>query len=478
MPHGADCCALLQTESLVVPTQWVLVDTTPTGQVADWLPPAASPELDLLRAPRPAPHADLKAALVAARPALTAGLLDALERRRAETAGRLVLTVVGDLADPVSRAWLRELPLDLANLAFWSAGVAPGVLRLAWGGDATTRAAWLASVAPQYFALPDFSAPWEGEHRPGQLYGNAFDAVVLADEPAPLAALIERLAGLHREESAAARRAPASERAGGVLVLEEVIAASRAWRRIDWLALALYPLFPRLWRLPADDLLGRLDMTQADPADPWAGWTGAREREPNWKALALPPGDWDELEGEEPYRITPGDARARLVLAEFLRQVGSLEEAKAHCLIGASEVASGFEPRWLRVEGLVRLGLGETERGGELIASYRDGLLADPHLGPAALDEVATMFLVTGDHAAARAHARRALALDPRLLHALDTLTLAGRAAGQPAWEDEARDHAARHTLRVPLLVREATERAARASQGAAEAEGAAEGGA
>jgi hypothetical protein len=33
MPSGSDCCAILQTEAVVVPTQWFVLDCTADGRV-------------------------------------------------------------------------------------------------------------------------------------------------------------------------------------------------------------------------------------------------------------------------------------------------------------------------------------------------------------------------------------------------------------------------------------------------------------
>src|SRR3954462_11498292 len=274
MPNGSDCSAMLQTEALCVPTQWVVFDCTADGRAGGWLSADLANEIDYLHQPPRAKAAqDTKAALIAQRPGALRAVLDAHERRRAQgSKGRVVVWFIADLSDSAGRRMLAELPLDLANVLFWKSGVAPAVVRVGLGSDRADRGRFLRMVRDQYFGLPDFTAPYEGRHIAGQVYGNAFDATLLCAADDDLKAILAHLVPLHLEETAFARSHLERVAPGGLLVIEDAMRNSRRWRRIDWLAVAMYPYFKRLWEAPGEDILEVLDYRRCPTreSDPWA----------------------------------------------------------------------------------------------------------------------------------------------------------------------------------------------------------------
>jgi hypothetical protein len=89
---------------------------------------------------------ELKQQLVQMRPVILEHLHATFNQRRrggpnlpgggAGTRGRLVVFVVGDLANPLSRLLLEELPLDLTAFIHWKLGLHPALVRCALGGGA------------------------------------------------------------------------------------------------------------------------------------------------------------------------------------------------------------------------------------------------------------------------------------------------------------------------------------------------------
>lgn len=463
MPNGTDCSNLLQTEALCVPTQWVILDCTPEAVARPWLRKDVGDSIDFIELPRaelePGASAEaIKRALIAARPKVTGALLDAFERRKREgTHGRLVIWVIADLDDPLGRAALVELPLDLANLMFWKTGNVPGVIRGCFGGGGGARGQTLADIAPQYFKMADFSGPYYGRVEPGGIYANEFDSVLAAGDPDAIRRVVEHLVPLHISERNAARsRGAQLPSAGGVFVIEEAMAGSLAWRKIDWLAVSMYPYFARLWDADATDILDVLDFTRCPQRskDPWAALK-QRKREKSWDTLSLPDSRSDLALNEGPYRISPGDTRARLELARFLLRSNLAEELQLQ-IEAAKREARELPRDWMKLEGLLLHRMGK-EGALDVLGAYRTALEAEPSPSAEMLDEIAGIALMERDFPLARRYALLAIEKDKGLLHAYDGLVIAGRMAREPSYEREARELAAKNGVRIPLLVREET---------------------
>src|SRR5262245_24690337 len=114
MPNGTDCSCLLQTEPLHVPTQWVFFDLSEGGLASPWL--AAEPTVDYLH--------------LTGRSLAPDFLLSSYSGRLQQGyRGRQVVWFLIDAADPRSREWGLELPLELSNLMFWETNQVPSVLR-------------------------------------------------------------------------------------------------------------------------------------------------------------------------------------------------------------------------------------------------------------------------------------------------------------------------------------------------------------
>lgn len=463
MPNGTDCSSLLQTEALSVPTQWFILDCTAQGEVRSWIAEDQAPSVDCCLLPRPAGAgaADsveaLKRWLIGARPAVLAQLADSYERRfRDGTEGRLVIWVIADLSDALGALALAELPIDLSNRIFFSAGLAPAVLRCAIGGSDPERRRTLALLRPQYFDMPDYSRPYYDQWEPRQLYANEFDSTLLLPDRGALRRILSHLLPLHVEETARTLARLQRHREGGVLVIESAMARSRSLRRIDWLALAMYPHFPRLWDDTQDDILDVLDFRRCPERarDPWAALK-QHERERGWDHLTLPAPTHDLHFLEEPYRISPGDHRTRLPLAQLLARQGAEEEALAQ-LARARAESTELPAGWLKLEGLIRHRQGQEEAARGLLRQYVDKLTAaDPDPSDSVLDDLGSVQLLLRDFPRAAELARRAIERNKELLHAYDTLVLASRESGDPQYEAEAVALARANQVTVPLLARE-----------------------
>ena len=460
MPNGSDCAAVLQTEAIRVPTQWFVLDATADGRAAGWLRADVPGEIDYLHARREPPAGgDAKAAYVAMRPALLHGLFDAYERRRGRgqqgAAGRVGRGRPGrtrwaGVCWPSGR-WTWPTPCSGTPAS------SPPWLRVGVGGSEADRRSFLSHVRGQYFGLPDFSGPYYGRHTPGQLYGNEFDAVLLCPSDADAAAIVGHLVPLHIAETRFARAHLQRHSPGGMMVIEQVLAASSQWRKIDWFALTAYPYFRRLWDAPRDDLLAVLDYARcpARAQDPWAAIKG-RSREKTWDDLDLGPAD-DLLAGDAAYRVTPGDHRTRRLLAGFLLSHRDHAEVLRQCDLARSEGGYDANDRWLRVEAFARLGTGDEDHGRPLLDQYRRRLGAVAEPSAKVLDEVGSLGLMASDWRLAFESARRAVGKDRFLGHAYDTMVIAGRESGNAAYEQEAADLARANGVTVPIHVREQT---------------------
>lgn len=443
MPNGTDCSCLLQTEPLHVPTQWAFFDLTSAATAFPWLGGEAS--LDYLKVDSSRQAADF--------------LLHSYEARLQQGCrGRQVIWFLVDLADAESRRCGLNLPLELANLMFWETNQVPSVLRVLLG-PAQARQPLLRQLQYQYFAMPDFTGPYYGEHVPGRLYANEFDSCLVTENVATLQAVVRQLVTLHREETRLATQGgPDLRGAGGLLIIEHTMQASQSWRKIDWLATAMYPYFPRLWDLDRKDLLEILDISRCAErlTDPWAP-VKKMERERDWEHLRLGPVDPPEPD-PTPYRLAPEAVRARLPLARFLQRhsqhLGVLEQ----CDAVRGRVHD--EPLWLRVEGMSRLALDQPELGKPLLQAYLNHLLADCDGTPAAYDQIWGMAMMLDDWPAVVNYAHQALQADPRYLRAYDALVIVSRQTGDPRYEEQARALASEHMLEIPILRQEAARRA------------------
>lgn len=463
MPNGTDCSSLLQTEALSVPTQWFILDCTAQGEVKSWITEDQAPSVDCCLLPRPAGGvaADsveaLKRAIIEARPAVLAQLADSYERRcRDGTEGRLVIWVIAELSDALGALALAELPIDLSNRIFFGAGLAPAVLRCAIGGSDEEKRRTLALLKPQYFDLPDYSRPYYDQWEPRQLYANEFDSTLLLPDRGALRRLLSHLLPLHVEETARTRARLQRHREGGVLIIESAMARSLSMRRIDWLALAMYPHFPRLWDDTQDDILDVLDFRRCPERarDPWAALK-QHKRERSWDHLTLPEPTHDLLFLEEPYRISPGDHRTRLPLAQRLARQGDEEEALAQ-LARARAESPELPIGWLKLEGLIRHRQRQEDAARGLLSQYVERLSgANPEPADSVLDDLGSVQLLLRDYPRAAELARRAIERNKELLHAYDTLVLASRESGDPKYEAEAVALARANQVTVPLLARE-----------------------
>jgi hypothetical protein len=459
MPNGTDCAAVLQTEAVCVPTQWCVFDYTSDGRAAEWLRSDLSNEIDYLHVQSSADDvASLHDRHVADRPSLLHALYDAYERRvERGSKGRLVVWFVADLADDAGRYWLAEAPLDVSNAMFWRAGLVPAVMRIGIGGGETDRRRFLSAVRDQYFGLPDFSLPYYGKHTPGEIYGNEFDSTLLCPSDEEALALVEHLVTLHLDETAFARAHLQRHSAGGIFVIEQVMRESRQWRRIDWLAVTAYPFFPRLWELPRDDVLAVLDYRRCPQREenPWAALSG-HSREKNWDHLDLD-ATINPVDGYQPDRVTPGDHRTRLMLAEFLLGHRLNDEVLHQCDLGRTEGGYSANDRWLKVEALARDGLGDEPQARVLFKRYRERLQAAADQTARTMDEIAGIALMEGNFSLAYETACRAVERDRFLGHAYDTMVIAARSSGNEGWERGATELAARNGVTIPIHVREKT---------------------
>lgn len=470
MPNGSDCSNLLQTEPLSVPTQWFFLDCTTQGVIRDWIGEDVAPTVDYCLLPRPAQPepgpADsveaLKRALIQLRPAVLAELGDSYERRlQTGTQGRLVIWIIADLSDPLGALALAELPIDLSNRIFFTTGLAPAVLRCAIGGSEEEKRRTLALIKPQYFDMPDYSRPYYERWEPRELYSNEFDSMLLFPDRDSLRRTLSHLLPLHAEETKRTLADLQPRRSGGMLVIETAMARSRTFRRIDWLAVAMYPYFPRLWDLAREDVLDVLDFSRRPErsADPWAALK-RRKREASWDHLSLGAPSHDLHLLEEPYRISPGDHQTRLPLARRLFRERSTEEAVDQLARARSDSADLPLP-WLKLEGLILHGKGQEEAATALFRKYVERLAAtNPEPSASVLDELGSVQLLLHAHGQAAELARRAIALDKALLHAYDTLIIASRESGDPQYEKEAVALARTNQVAIPILVREEAQKA------------------
>lgn len=438
MPNGTDCSCLLQTEPLHVPTQWVFLDLTGPGLASPWL--ASEQTVDYLHViDRHQAHDFLLSSYAA--------------RQHQGYRGRQVIWFLVDAADPRSREWGLDLPLELANLMFWESNQVPSVLR-GLVGATEDRAQLLSPLQYQYFAQPDFTGPYYGDHVPGQLYANEFDSCLVTDQVSTLHNLIQQLLPLHRQETRLATQGgPDLRGSGGMLIIEHTMQASQSWRKIDWLSTAMYPYFPRLWDLDRSDLLKLLDISRcADRlTDPWAALKPL-QRERDWEHLRL-----REVVPPEPdltpYRLPVTAVGPRLPLARFLQRhaqhLGVLEQCEA------VRGRVTHEPMWLRVEGMSRLALDQPEIGKPLLRAYQDHLLDHCDGTPASYDQIWGMAMMLDDWPAVVAYAHKAMQADPRYLRAYDALVIASRQTGDPHYEEQARALASEHMLEIPILRQE-----------------------
>jgi tetratricopeptide (TPR) repeat protein len=463
MPNGTDCSCLLQTEPQVTPTQWLVFDLTADGRCLEWIRHDQTGAIDYvpLRGGEPTlPVSNegdaAKQALIEVRPTATRALLDSYARRcEAGSGGRLVMWFIGDVADPLSRQLLAELPMDLSNLIFWESGNVPAVIRGCLSADDEARRALLSMLHDQYFIMPPFSDAYYGEHISGQLYGNEFDSCLLSADDDRLRHVIEHLVPLHVEETAYAVQHAEPRRGGGLLIIEDTLQDSLRWRKIDWLAVAMYPYFPRLWEAGEEDFLDVLDYARcgARRADPWAALR-RHSRERNWDHLQLT-AHYDLARLEQPYRISPGDVRSRLPLTGFLLRRGHPEEALRQCELAAGESEEELAPAWLKMEGLARHELNHEDQARALFVRYRERLMAGTDASAATFDEISSTFLMEDNWERAVEYARKAIDSDPHFLHAYDALVIAARAMNQPELEEHARRLAEEHGVRIPIHVHE-----------------------
>lgn len=474
MPNGMDCCCLLQTEPRCVPTQWLVFDCTPSGRCSEWFREDKEKTIDYIwlrhgldRTPPDADTAPVKRAFIDLRPTAVAAMLDTYRsRRNFGSGGRLVIWFIGDVSDSFSTLLLAELPLDLSNVIFWESGWAPAVIRGAIGAGTDERQRFLSIVCNQYFRMPDFFIPYHGKHEKGQLYGNEFDSCLLAPDDVPLRAVIQHLVPLHLEETRFAADRTEPHLGGGTLVIEEVMERSLKWRRIDWLAIAQYPYFPRLWDTEKSDILDVLDYRRCPQRvkDPWAALKH-RSREKNWDHLNFRPETHDLMQLEQPYRISPGDMRSRLSLAQFLLRCDDRAGVLEHCSFASNEAKDKVDAVWLKIEGLARYGLGEQERARALFQSYRRKLLSIEGPSASTFDEVGAIALMEAEWKLAVEYALKAIEIDKHLLHAYDTLVIAARKSHNPEWEELARSLADKNCVKVPIHVREQAQQVVRAAK-------------
>jgi hypothetical protein len=460
MPNGTDCSNVLQSEALCVPTQWFFLDCTADGRAGEWLKADLGNDIDYFHLALR--DVDPETCVISMRPAVLHAILDAHARRVAEgSKGRLVIWIVGHLGDPAEVRLLAELPLDVSNFMFWESGLVPIVIRCAVGGTDEDRHRYLRPVREQYFGLTDFSAPYYGKHDAGRVYGNEFDSTLLASDGAQLRKLVEYLVPLHVEEARFARAHLQRHSPGGMFVIEDVMRNSARWRKIDWLGVAAYPFFKRLWDLARDDVLEVLDYRRCPgrAKDPWAALSG-RAREKNWDDLGLDPTPWNPFDGERAYRITPGDHPVRLRLAKFLLRQDAFAEVLEHCEIARAEGGYDAAERWLKAEAMARHGLGRKAEARALFAQYRQQLerVTDP--SAELLDEIGGIALMEGDFTTAYEVARRAIGKDRFLGHAYDTMVIAGRSSGNAEYERAATELAAMNKVTVPIHVRESVSQA------------------
>lgn len=369
-PEMKRCC-LTATEHMCVPTQWFVVDATGNHRYVDLIKQTkgAFGSVDYIRVPwflddendvdeaddnlasgprsiyaraHKMTETELKQQLVQMRPVILEHLHATFNQRRrggptlpgggAGTRGRLVVFVVGDLANPLSRLLLEELPLDLTAFIHWKLGLHPALVRCALGGGALPqdRNSFLAGMERQYFNAEERLARTPAHVRAWRT--NDFDTCILGECEDRFKEVMARLLALHVADMQIIGQQVSRQHLapGEVLVMDPTY----RWRRVNWFALAQPDVVPRLWRFTndpgSDESEALLDLLDGTRKIAQGGGGLQLRREANWQHLGLVEEVYTRpytLCEEDEYRVTAGDERTRRELIHYLQKTKLYEES-------------------------------------------------------------------------------------------------------------------------------------------------------